>query len=238
MSQKAEQLGALLDYVWDETEKFLASLPEAERVANGTWEKWGTKDVIAHLAYWQNSTVQVLNSLDQPSPEQEPFEARNRQNYLDCETRPWADVYAAYKNSCAEIKSRLPSFSDAELSEPEQFARISNGTLQGNLLGNTYVHSAQHLAELVGKRGAEADGQALQEEATRKLVAFDPSPRAKGTALYNLACWYALAGHSARAIELLRETFPLRPDLVEFSTQDTDLDSLRELPDYQALFTN
>ncbi|MBI4670109.1 MAG: DinB family protein [Chloroflexi bacterium] len=238
MSQKSEQLGALLDYVWNETENFLASLPEAERVANGTWEKWGTKDVIAHLAFWQNNLVQILNGLDQPPLEQEPFEERNRKNYLNYETSPWAEVYAAYKDSFDEIKSRIPSFSDADLGETGRFPRIPNGTLQGSILGNTYGHTIIHLAELIGKYSSQAKGLALQEQATTILIEFDPSPHAKGTALYNLACWYALTGQAPRAIQLLGEAFPLRPDLVEFSKQDTDLDSLRELAEYKAFFND
>lgn len=40
----------------------------------------------------------------------------------------------------------------------------------------------------------------------------------------------------ARAIEELRKSLQLSPQLVEWSKQDTDLDSLRDDPAYQALY--
>lgn len=236
MSQKAEQLAALLNSMRDETENFYAALPQAEREANGTWEAWTPKDVVAHLNFWQKSLLDILKSLEQTPSDAEPFEERNRKNYFNNASRPWAEVNAEFENSQNQVMALVKTFSDAELTEPNHFPRITNGTLQGTILGNTYSHAATHLSELIGKRYGAARGQQFQEHATQKLIEFDPSPHAKGVALYNLACSFALSGNSQRAIELLRQVVPLRPDLIEFSKQDTDLVSLRELPEYQALY--
>ena len=53
---------------------------------------------------------------------------------------------------------------------------------------------------------------------------------------YNLACYYALAGETARAIETLRDALHLHPDLLGWSKEDTDLASLRDDPNYKALY--
>lgn len=236
MSQTAK-LTALINDIRNETEHFYSSLPESERVANGSWEKWSPKDVIAHLYFWQSNLLERLNGLDQPPPEEEPFMERNRKNYLRYESSPWSEVYAAYANSLDHILAHIAKFTDAELTTPGHFPRITSGTLQTNILNNTYTHTITHLAQLISRRDGIATGQDMQERATQKLIAFDSSPGPKGVALYNLACSYALAGNAKRAVELLRASFPLRPDLVQFSQEDTDFDSIRSQPEFQALYT-
>jgi hypothetical protein len=88
----------------------------------------------------------------------------------------------------------------------------------------------------VGKYAGAAQAQQMQEQTTEKIIAFDPSPPSQGAALYNLACSYALGGNVARAVELLGQAFPMRPDLVEFSTHDTDFDRIRDAAEFQALY--
>lgn len=51
-----------------------------------------------------------------------------------------------------------------------------------------------------------------------------------------MACIYALAGKSDRALSLLGESLKLEPSLTDWSKQDADLVSLRELPAYKALY--
>lgn len=236
MSQKSEGIVSLLNYIHGKQEEFFASLPEETRVADGTWEVWAPKDVVAHLNFWQNSLLTLLSELDQTPPDQEPFEERNRKNYLNFEHRPWNEVEAAYQASFDEIVARTRTFSDEELTTLGHFPRTPNGTLQGAILNNTYGHTVTHLAELIGKYRGASEGQKLQNEATDKLVEFDPSPRTKGLAYYNLACAMSLAGNAGRAIELLQQVFPMRPDLVEFSKEDPDFNPIREMPAFKALY--
>jgi hypothetical protein len=236
MASRADELVALLGYAENETQAYYDSLPEAERAANGTWEKWSPKDVLAHLFFWQDNLLKIFNSLDQAPPEEAPFEERNHNNYLRFQASPWSEVYAAYAISLDDIKARIKSFSDEELAEVKHFPRLPNNSLQATIAGNTFSHTLTHLAELVSKKGNEARGFELQEEGMQKLIRFDPSPRTKGVAYYNLACAFALSGRTARAVELLRESFPLRPDLIEFSKEDTDFNKVRDQPEFQALY--
>lgn len=236
MTQHAKELIGLIRYMRGEQEAYFATLSDEVRAANGTWEVWAPKDVLAHLYFWQNNLVKLLNALDQTPPQEEPFEVRNHKNYLHFQMRPYDEVYGAYANSLDEIVARIGTYSDEDLLTPNRFPRIPNGNLQNSILGNTYSHNITHLAELVSRRGTPADGQKLQETATQKLIAFDPSPRSKGTALYNLACSYALLGDAARAAELLQEGLALRPDLTEFSKEDTDFNLVRSTPEFQAVY--
>jgi mannose-6-phosphate isomerase-like protein (cupin superfamily) len=55
------------------------------------------------------------------------------------------------------------------------------------------------------------------------------------TPLYNLACCEALLGRNDDAIAHLRVAFEGRPSLRDIASEDTDLDSLRDEPAFQAL---
>ena len=54
---------------------------------------------------------------------------------------------------------------------------------------------------------------------------------------YNLACVYALSGLKDKALPALKEAFALNPGLLEWSKQDSDLNSLRQEPEFLALFS-
>lgn len=235
---KAERLVALLGAGREEQEKVYALFPKEQRIANGTWEKWSPKDFLGHFNFWQNSLLATFDTLDEAPPELEPFNVRNERNYRHHENRPYDEVYADYRASLDKVIERVKNFSDAELSEPNHFPRLPNGTLQSAILVNTYSHMLGHLAELYGKLGEPARGFDLQEEGAARTIEADPSPNNKGVTLYNLACVYGTAGNATRAAELLRQAFPLRPDLKEFSKQDTDFDKVRGAPEFQALYAN
>ena len=55
-------------------------------------------------------------------------------------------------------------------------------------------------------------------------------PDDRGTAAYNLGCFYALLGRAVDAGPLLRAAFWLEPELREWARQDSALDSIRGSP--------
>ena len=69
-------------------------------------------------------------------------------------------------------------------------------------------------------------------------LALDDSPEWIGLVFYNTACSYSLLGNKKEAIEELRKALAARPNLVDWSKQDPDLEPLHNEPDYQALYEN
>lgn len=236
MSLHSKQLIELLDSLRADVRNFFTGLPDAERDRSGSWEVWAPKDLMSHITFWQNTTVDVLHSLEAHPPELPPFEERNRANFLATNQKSWQEIYAAYETSLDQVVALLEPLSERDLTDANRFPRTGGTPLQTTVLGNSYSHTAAHLAELIGKYAGTERAQQMQEQSTTRLIAFDPSPHSRGTALYNLACSYALGGSVTRAVEILHQAFPLRPDLVEFSKQDTDFDHIRSAPEFQALY--
>ena len=73
------------------------------------------------------------------------------------------------------------------------------------------------------------------DDVTRNSLTLDESTSWQGQALYNLACFYALSGEKDKSLENLSKAFSLRPDMIEWSKEDTDLASLWDEPAFLAL---
>jgi hypothetical protein len=73
----------------------------------------------------------------------------------------------------------------------------------------------------------------MQVAVTEALLALSDW---RNVARYNLACFYALTGQKKKAMAELRESLQTNPDLIEWSKRDSDLDSLRDDPAFQALY--
>lgn len=234
---KRDELIGLLDRVHGYQEELLAGLSDEERLAPGTWERWGAKDLLAHIASWNKQLLERLTHLDEPPPEEDvPFEHQNRQTFDRNVTRSYAEVHAEAEQTHAALVAELTRHDDAAIADKERFPRLRGQSISFVGLGNPVAHAVSHLAQFSLERHDAARAHRIQDDITRAILAYDPSPELRGLTLYNLACFYALNGESGRAIELLRESLPLREGLVEWSKQDTDLVSLRELPEYQALY--
>jgi uncharacterized Ntn-hydrolase superfamily protein len=104
------------------------------------------------------------------------------------------------------------------------------------LLAIHHVDNATADARFHIERGdREAGIRIMEMAAASRLNDEHASVDEKGSAYYNLGCFYSLAGKSERALDSLEKAFKLYPDLAAWSLNDSDLDSLRENPRYNAL---
>ena len=91
-----------------------------------------------------------------------------------------------------------------------------------------YTDVIEILGGLYTKTGQIADGLKMD----RKLVRLQPE---NPTAHYNLACSLALCRRGAAALRSLRQAVQLGYDDFDWMSQDPDLDSLKERPEFMTL---
>lgn len=237
-----DNLMALLNRARAAELAMLDNVSAQEREASGTFERWAPKEVLAHISFWRSRS---LNNLARVQRGEEPdntgeveFDEINRATFDRNVGRSLEDILAESNQVFEAFITQLNRFGDEELFERNRYPLPGGASVARRALGNAYDHAAAHVGNFYLQRGDRARAFELLEASTAALLEFDTSPEGRGNALYNLACFYSLAGDSDRAIELLREALMTRPDLVEWSKQDTDLDSLRELPAFQGLYTS
>lgn len=235
MTLKATVLD-LLDELRGTYEALADSLGEAER-ESGPPDEWAAKDVLAHTSTWQQTMLAEVQAWlrGEPVEQATEFEARNQQIYEENRERPWDEVWASVEATHARVRSLVEGLTDEQLATPYP-TEESERTLWRRIVGNGYLHPVLHLVAFHLSRGDVAAARQLHEAMAERLPALDPSDAVwRGTTQYNLACFHALTGEPDRALALLGEAFALAPYLREWATQDSDMDSLREQPAYQAL---
>jgi tetratricopeptide (TPR) repeat protein len=169
---------------------------------------------------------------DEP-PNTDDYLAINDVHFEDHRDRSWADTLAETERVYRAMRDQAQYLSAEDLTDPQRFAQTKGRALVRTIVGNGFVHPEQHLAQLYVERGEIKRATQLQEEVATLL---EDIPEERSSARYNLACFYALSGQTAQALTELAAALKSNPDLIEWSKQDSDLDSLRNEPAYQALY--
>ena len=235
MADLKTRLIQLLDLSRSFQQQLIADLDPAEHNANGTWEHWSLKDELAHVIAWQlNSLARVAALIHaEPVPDFDDYETINRSVYQTNRDRTLAEIVAEGDLAYAGYVALIQSLSEDDLTQPARFSDQEKRSLAAQIMNNGYEHPVVHYANHYQQRGNLAKAVQLYEAS---VAAVADLPEWYGSARYNLACFYALSGQTDRAIHELRAALQLRPDLLEWSQQDTDLASLRGLAAYQALY--
>jgi tetratricopeptide (TPR) repeat protein len=235
MADLKTRLIQLLDLGRSLQQQFIADLDPAARSAAGTWENWSVKDELAHISAWQLNSLARLAALrhDEPVPDFSDYHAINRSIYNTNRDRTLAEIAAEGDRAYVDFTALIQASAEEDLTQPLRFSEKESNTLVTEIIGNGLAHPVVHYADYYRRRG-ELDKALQVYEASVAAVA--DWPEQFGLARYNLACFYALNGQTDQAIAALGEALRLRPDLLEWSRQDTDLVALRDSAAYQALY--
>ena len=220
-----------------EVQALLDALPEDERRASGTLERWAFKDLMLHIGMWEWRQAMNLAAVarGEGASTFPNFLELNDQNFLQNRDRSWEDIWAEVQRNHEAVVAQLEAYTEEMLTDTEQYTWRPGQPIWMLVQGNVYSHTLGHVAQYYADRGDLEQGDRLQEAVAAKLSGPDASALQHGTARYNLACYYSTTGRHEKALALLAEAFSLRPDLLEYAKQDTDMDPLRERPDFQKL---
>lgn len=219
---------------------YLHSLSEVERGSSGTWEVWAPKDHLSHINYWERRVVEMLSYLSrgQNPPVYPHYEECNRQNFDETTDKTVEALIREFEGVQGSIALVLNRFSEEDLRTVGKHPFDKETTLLAYIIGNYYSHPLTHLADAYLKLGDATIVNRLGDQMVRDILSLDDSPRMRGTVLYNRACLFALTGKGTQALENLRQSIGYRPDLKQWAKDDTDLASLREMPEFIALITD
>jgi tetratricopeptide (TPR) repeat protein len=235
MADLRTRLIGLLDLSRSFQQQLIADLDSVERSANGTWEDWSIRDELAHVLAWQLNSLARIAALThgEPVPDFGDYETINRAIYQTNRDRTLAEIAAESEQAHADFVALIRSMSEEDLTRPARFTDQAPRSLATYIMSNGFEHPVVHYAEYYRRRGDLARAVQLHETSAAALADL---PEWYGPARYNLACFCALNGQTDQALHELREALQLRPDLLSWSQQDTDLASLRDDPAYQALY--
>ena len=219
---------------------FVEQLGDEERAAIGALDHWSAKDHLAHLNFWRRQSIVRLEAAARGGtpPDTDDFQHLNEETFAAERLTPWGDVLAEADRLFAAVVPALAPLAEEDLTDPRRFDWRKGDPLAWTVIGAFLEHPAEHYAQWYRERGDPTRALARYQETVQTMWAFFGASEVYGNALYNLGCYCAQAGETEAAIDALRQAFPLDPRLVEWSKQDGDLDSLRDLSAFQALYSD
>jgi hypothetical protein len=234
-----QQLLDLIGRAYQEKQAFMDMLTPEQRALAGTAEQWAPKDYLAHMLAWEERMVDnheaALHGVAPPS--YDDIDQANDEVFQAHRDMSWEDIRRKVDAVHQKLVAWLQAQTEDDLTDPARFPWLTNRTLWGRVVGNSVIHPLLHLAELYANYGQRDHATEMQESLVPSLLALSDAPRWHSTTLYNLACYYSLAGLKDKAIAKLGESFHIDSSLIEWSKEDPDLSALRDDPAYQALYT-
>jgi tetratricopeptide (TPR) repeat protein len=199
--------------------------------------RWTAKDNLAHLSAWRLIAAAELEAVrtgtPAPASVTEDIDGGNAKIFEATRHQRAASVLEEARHSWATLEAALEACSEEDLLKPR--VRRPEMPLWQVIPGNTYFHIAEHLGYWHDERGEpdQSEGAALWAHDLAKKNS--PDDRQRGTADYNLGCFYAVRGRAEKAIPYLRSGIELNPRLREWARTDTDLDSIRSTTEIVSL---
>lgn len=162
MYMKTHMLAALREE-FDQWEKMLAGLPEAQITAIPQPGELSIKDEIAHLWAWQQRSIARLEAglnnvepkmpdwLPDVSPEsEENTDQINAWIYETFCARPWSEVYQAWHSGFLRLLTLGEALAEPALLDASRYGWLNGYSLADVLLG-TYDHHQEHLEKLLAR---------------------------------------------------------------------------------------
>ncbi len=235
-SQLKDALLDFLELIKNEITAFEKGLTEEQKKGRGSLKKWSVKDILSHLVFWGNhfnSQVEKARNGEKVPQAGDYFDQINDGVLIEHMEQPFSEALIELERSFQESTAILKSFSADELNDKKKFDYLNDRTLIDNALGTLGWHVSHHISDFYVNNGQIEKAIDLQEKYTKRLRGF---PSWEANAIYNLACFFVLIGEKEKALINLESAFIARPDLIEWSKNDNDLDALREDTDFKALF--
>jgi hypothetical protein len=206
----------------------------------GTLEDWSGKDLIAHMNSWKLYLGENLQALADGNPAREPLEddEENAATFEKYAAKGWEEVLAMVDRANGLLQSQVEQLSSSQLEAEDLFPWEGSRPLWRVITSTGYTHPYIHMIEHSRKVGDMSRAARLNETMPKDLMPLDDSPAWQGIVKYNLACHYSQTGEPEKAVAELKSSLEMNPELVEWSKQDSDLDPIRTLPEYHAIYTS
>jgi len=225
----------LFKLIRKEIDAFVNGLTPEQKAERGSLQKWSAKDILAHLVFWSCHFNRMLEKglAGETVPiAGDYYDILNDGVWLRHLDQPFDEAHAEEEAAYHKTVQLLESISADDLSDTKKFAFLKGRSLLDRVLGTDGWHVAAPSAIIISRMVSWIKPDNCRNSTTEKLRTF---PTWKGTAIYNLACFYSLNGMKEKALENLKIAFKEHPELIEWSAKDSDMDPLREDAEFQTL---
>jgi tetratricopeptide (TPR) repeat protein len=201
---------------------------------------WDARDNLHHMASWKERWVRWLEApaSGRASLVVDDIDAFNDRLAQEGRAKSWEDVAGAAATVNGQLRGAIEGLSEEQLQEQvPALSSLEKRPLWRRLLLVGFTHPVDHLADFLWARGDMAEARRLRVAAVDQVKEAFGEGDAYAVLVYNLACFDALHGRRTEAVAEVREALRIDPGLSQWAAQDSELESLRGLPEYEELYT-
>ncbi len=222
----------------NEEQAYIDALSEEEKAASGESDDWAPKDIVAHMTAWKEQVVINYQAAmrGESVPDLGDYQGLNDQFFEKHRNRSWEEILEYREQTMQSLLNSLDGMSEDDLHRTEGIPWQGGRPFWRMVVGTAYVHPLVHLRDPLLARGDFARAVEIQERSCSQLSELDDSETWRGTQQYNLACTYSLVGQKEKAIRTLRKALHMNPELTDWSKEDPDFMTIREDPEYKAIY--
>ena len=240
MSSYHKRLRKILISTHEAEQRLWQGFSAEEKAQSSDQETWAPKDLIGHISGWRQRYVSFLQTIAEG---EEPSRFKNgEETNLDIfkayETKSFDEILAEYKSATQTLMEAFDDIQEAQLLNSDLIEWMSGRKLWNYIAFSEYWHPMDHLLKWYVGREQTDMANKMQARILEEMSSLEDSQSWHGTNLYNDACYEALFGDKEQAVEILEKALSLNPELREWSKQDSDLDSLREMKAFKAIYSD
>lgn len=230
-------LQALMAQARADQDHFLSTLSTEERAAFGKPDHWSVRDHINHANFWRQRLVAIFEVMQTGAPLApiSDFQQVNEDVFARGQAQSWEAIQAESDRIFAAIDAGLAALSEDDINNPDRALWNVGVPLRARVIHFAYEHPLSHYVQLFRERGDLAGATAKQLEGTATIERLLGKGQDYGEMRYNEACFLAKYGDPHQAITALRDALGYAPKLQTTMATDTDLDKLRDMPEFQGL---
>jgi tetratricopeptide (TPR) repeat protein len=243
-SETHKRLLAVLARGQADQDTLAGRLSPGERAAPGEPHAWSAKDHVAHNNFWRQDAVlrlqAALDGSEPPDTEQSDEQTLLLNDRVFHEQRgtPWEELVMETARLRADTAALIHRFAAEDLTQKARYP-WQNGSLEALVFINWYDHPAEHWADIyLSRNGLDRALELRQAVVATVRELFPHDPKLYSYMVYKLGGMYARNGRPEQAVSAIRDAVATNRSLIEWARQDTDLESLRTLPAFQALYEN
>jgi hypothetical protein len=233
-----DHLDKLITYMQTQMGGFQEHLNENQISMDGKADAWSAKDNLFHALVWAERRLEILKTLEQGKSwtdvDYGDIEDENHAIFNEYRNKTWDDVQVMVDRAYLGILDYLGRIDEKVLRS------VRDGeerTIWRSIVDNYVMHPMIHLWGLLVEGGKiDKLAKTFGDHFFELVLILDDSDQFQGSMLYNQACLHTLTGNLDKAVQVLGKALKMTPALIDWSKEDSDLDALRDLPDFKALY--
>ena len=146
-----EELIEKIEKSYSEWEDVLAEVGDSRMAQRGVADDWSVKDLVAHLAAWQQRVLDRMDADTTGNPAESLGQTVDEINvalYERNRDRPLHDVLAQARDTYDRFLTRVRSLSEEQIFKPGHFTFTEDDALYEWIAGNTFEHYEEHTASV------------------------------------------------------------------------------------------